>query len=291
MSKTILIALLLTVVVSFLVIKAVLVLDKNTDDTTAQLIQMAQQEAQQQTEEKPQETTQTSQPAQAQTETSPQTTQEPQTQTQSSEEDKETVYKMLDFDRRLILNVGEQGKENCSIFCLGYARAILDGSFNVNPYDYWDDGAVWRDAGFADIAGTDSLDTVLKKAYDQIDSGRPVIIYTKGTYGTTVTDKPQQRSASEHFILLIGFKADADYNNLRASDFYAVDPANAYKSTAENYIPWIEMADEAPAIMVNEYALFTPSDQSSRVKTCLAHADSVRWDTSLSYPINPDYVQ
>ena len=286
MSKTILIALLLTAAVTFLVIKAVFVLDKNSDDPSAQLMQMTQENTQDKSEEKQDEPDPSSQ-----TQTTPQTVAEQQPQTQSAEEEKETVYKMLDFDRRLILIIGEQGKENCSIFCLAYAKAILDGSFNVNPYDYWDDGAVWSAAGFHDIAGKDPLDEVLKKAYDQIDSGRPAIIYTSGTYATTVTDKPQDRSASEHFVLLIGFRKNADRNDLKASDFYGIDPANAYKSTERNYIPWVTLTDTAPAKMLEEYALFVAVDQSAHVKTCIAHADSVRWDTSLSFPINPDYVQ
>ena len=286
MSKTILIALLLTAAVTFLVIKAVFVLDKNSDDPSAQLMQMTQENTQDKSEEKQDEPDPSSQ-----TQTTPQTVAEQQPQTQSAEEDKETVYKMLDFDRRLILNIGEQGKENCSIFCLAYAKAILDGSFNVNPYDYWDDGAVWSAAGFHDVAGKDPLDEVLKKAYDQIDSGRPAIIYTSGTYATTVTDKPQDRSASEHFVLLIGFKKNADRNDLKASDFYGIDPANSYKSTERNYIPRVTLTDTAPAKMLEEYALFVADDQSAHVKTCIAHADSVRWDTSLSFPINPDYVQ
>ena len=149
-----------------------------------------------------------------------------------------------------------------------------------------------------DVMGPDAmilvfnpLDEVLKKAYDQIDSGRPAIIYTSGTYATTVTDKPQDRSASEHFVLLIGFKKNADRNDLKPSDFYGIDPANAYKSTERNYIPWVTLTDTAPAKMLEEYALFVAVDQSAHVKTCIAHADSVRWDTSLSFPINPDYVQ
>lgn len=281
MSKTILIALLLTVAMTFLVIKAVFILDKNSEDTSAEIIEMSQDD----TKEKQEETA-----VPAQTQEVQQIPQES-IQVENVEEDKETVYKMLDFDRRLILNIGEQGKENCSIFCLGYARAILDDSFNVNPYDYWNDGAVWREAGFRDIAGTDPLDVVLKKAYDQIYSGRLAIIFTSGIYATTMTDKPQERSASEHFVLLIGFRADADYNDLKPSDFYGVDPANAYKSTERNYIPWVVLTDSAPAKMLDEYALFVPDDPNEHVKTCLAHLDSVRWDNSLSHPINPDYVQ
>ena len=58
------------------------------------------------------------------------------------EEDSQQVYRMLDFDRRYVLSIGEQDDYTCSIYCLAYARAILDNNVNVNPYDYWDDGSV-----------------------------------------------------------------------------------------------------------------------------------------------------
>ena len=52
----------------------------------------------------------------------------------------EGVYKVLDFDRRLILKIGPQDESLCSIFCLAYARAILDNDYSSNPYDYYDVG-------------------------------------------------------------------------------------------------------------------------------------------------------
>ncbi len=203
----------------------------------------------------------------------------------------DNVYKMLDFDRRLILKIGQQEDETCSIYCLGYARAILDNNYSVDPYRYWDDGAVWRDAGFKDIASSDPLDKVLKKAYDELDRGRPAIIYTTGAYGVTLTDKPQERSASEHFIVLLGYRANADYDNLKASDFYSADPANAYRLTEENYVPWIILKDGAPSLMLNEYALFVPEDPDVHVDVCLAFPDTVKWESESKEIIHPDYYQ
>ena len=203
----------------------------------------------------------------------------------------DNVYKMLDFDRRLILKVGQQEEETCSIYCLAYARAILDSNYSVDPYRYWDDGAVWREAGFRDIASTDPLDKVLVKAYEELDKGRPAIIYTTGTYGVTLTEKPQERSAYEHFILLLGYRANADKDNLKPSDFYGADPASSYKGTEENYVPWIRLEDEAPSLMLNEYALFVPEDPDVHVMTTYAYPDTVRWESESKEIITPNYFQ
>ncbi|MBR4484279.1 MAG: hypothetical protein IKO97_03650, partial [Erysipelotrichaceae bacterium] len=90
----------------------------------------------------------------------------------------EDVYKMLDFDRRLILRIGVQDESLCSIFNLAYARAILDNNERVDPYDFYDgEGAVWRWADFEDIALDLPLEKVLQRAYDEINAGRPSIFY------------------------------------------------------------------------------------------------------------------
>ena len=196
---------------------------------------------------------------------------------------------MLDFDRRLILNVGQQDPEICSIFCLAYGKAILDNDYQANPYDYYDgDGAVWRWAGFEDIALSDPLDTALQRAYDEINAGRPVIFFVSDTYAYTATDKPASRSAWQHYVLLIGYKKDADYKHLKPSDFYAVDPTAGYRSNDENYIPWVVLSDEAPETVSGEYALYAYRESDKHVDVCDAYADTARWDDEGSEAIYPE---
>ena len=200
------------------------------------------------------------------------------------------VFRMLDFDRRLILSVGEQDDYVCSIFCLAYARAILDEDYKADPYDYWDDGAVWRWADYGDIAGDDPLKKVLQSAYDKIEEGVPVLFYVDGTYAYTVSETPQPRSSEEHFVLIIGYKKDADYENLKPSDFYAADPSAGYKGSEDAYMPWCTLTDDSPLKVNGEYALYAPVDLYKYVKTCDAYADTCRWDMERSEPIYPNYL-
>ena len=276
MKKLIILAILLTIAICFLTYKIYFPKQDNKEDNTTTFVN--------DTEENDQNSDQKE-------DTSEFISTENDKDSRSDNIDTEGVFKMLDFDRRLILKVGQQDDYTCSIYCLAYARAILYNNSDVDPYDYWNDGAVWSAAEFTDLASTNPLDKVLKTAYEQLNKGRPVIIYTSGIYAATPTEKPQQRSADEHFVLLIGYKLSADPENLRPSDFYGADPAAGYKSTEENYIPWIILTDEAPELMLDEYALFAPVDENIHVNTCLAYADTVRWDADLSEAIHPDYVK
>ena len=203
----------------------------------------------------------------------------------------EGVYKMLDFDRRLILSVGVQDKSLCSIFSLAYARAILDNNYSSDPYDYYDgDGAVWYLADFEDIAHSDPLIKVLQKAYDQIDKGRPTVFYVDGEYATTAGRKQPDRISDQHFVLIIGYRMNADYNNLKASDFYVVDPTGGY-CYEKGCIPWATLTDSAPKLMEKEYALFADSNVKRHVGTCIATIDDVAWDADMSKPIYPNYFK
>lgn len=202
----------------------------------------------------------------------------------------EGVYKMLDFDRRLVLSIGPQDESLCSIFCLAYARAILDNNYSSDPYDYYDgDGAVWYWAEFEDIAHSDPLKDVLKKAYDEIDKGRPTVFYVTGEYGTTIGKDQADRISGQHFVLIIGYKMSADYNSLKPSDFYVADPTGGY-CYENGCIPWATLTDNSPELMDKEYALFTDSDKNKHVDTCLSYADTVTWDNDLSKPLFPNYV-
>ena len=202
------------------------------------------------------------------------------------------LYHMLDFDRRLILKVGQQDKYLCSIFCLAYARAILDDNLKSDPYDYYDgDGAVWRWADYEDIALDDPLEKVLQKAYDELKAGRPVILFVSGQYAHIPDHEEYSRTTGDHYILLIGYREDADYKKLKASDFYAADPTRGYSDSKDTFMPWVVLTDEAPTTINGEYALYAYTDQQKKVPTCLAYADNCTWDSDLKKPIAPDYKE
>ena len=207
-------------------------------------------------------------------------------------EDIENGFKMLDFDRRLILKIGQQDNYLCSIFNLAYARAILDNDYNVDPYDYYDgEGAVWHLADYEDIAYNDPLLTVLQRAYDEINNGRPTLFYVSGNYGKTVTSETADRNSGEHFILIIGYKLSADYDNLKPSDFYTADPSGGYcYMNNEGCLPWVILTDDAPLKIANEYALYASSNKKKGVATCIAYIDTSTWNADLSKPIYPNYV-
>ena len=206
------------------------------------------------------------------------------------DDDPRQLYKMLDFDRRLILTVGEQDRNVCSIFCLAYARAILDSNDRSDPYAYYDgDGAVWRWAEYEDIASSDPLLTVLQRAYDEIDAGRPTIFFVSGVYAYTAGEVKGSRTSADHYVLLIGYKADADYKALKPSDFYAADPSAGYCCDIETHIPWVVLSDDAPELTSGEYALYASNEPEDHVKTCLAYADTCAWSADLSKPIYPEY--
>lgn len=199
------------------------------------------------------------------------------------------VYRMLDFDRRMILKIGQQDKELCSLFNLAYARSILDGKM-ADPYDYYDgDGAVWYLADYGDIALNDPLPVVLQRAYDEIDAGRPVLLFVSGDYGYTTAQEPVKRISYDHYVLLIGYRMNADYDRLKASDFYAADPSNGYCCSANSYMPWTILSDDAPALVSGEYALYAQIDEDPHVNTCIAYPDKCTWDADISKPIYPEY--
>ena len=200
------------------------------------------------------------------------------------------VYKMLDFDRRLILEIGQQDEYLCSIFNLAYARAILDNEIR-DPYEYYDgDGAVWYLADYEDLALDNDLSTVLQIAYDEIDSGSPVIFFVSGNYGYSASANPVDRISYDHYVLLIGYRMNADYDNLKPSDFYGADPSNGYCCSADSFMPWITLSDDAPELVSGEYALYGQIG-SNKAKTCIAYKDICTWDNDLSEAIYPDYYK
>ena len=201
------------------------------------------------------------------------------------------VYDVLDFDRRLILNIGEQDDwGHCAIYCLAYSQAILYNRNGIDPYTYYDgSGAVWRWADYKDIALDNPLSKVLQLAYDEISKGIPVLFYVGDTYAKTAGHEEVERIASEHYVLLIGYRSNADYDSLKPSDFYGTDPSGGYKNNENAYVPWIILTDDSPKTINGEYALFTSDDTDLKVKVTKAYIDTIHWDDSGNDVIHPNY--
>ena len=152
---------------------------------------------------------------------------------------------VLSFDTSQILSIGNQTAGKCSWYALRYARTILDGK-TCSGSGMWSNGAVWSAAEYSDYSG--NLSNCLTKIYEELSAGHPVIVHLKNTKVSGVS-KHQNRvttyeyhltrngwnevnyphistsSTYGHWVCVVGISPIADPNNLKESDFYALDPA------------------------------------------------------------------
>ncbi len=152
---------------------------------------------------------------------------------------------LLSFDKSQILSIGNQTAGKCSWYALRYARTILDGKVSSGA-GMWSNGAVWSAAGYSDYSG--ELSNYLTKLYEELSSGRPVIVHLKNTTVSGVSKHSNRITTYEyhltqngwnevnyphistsstygHWVCVVGVSPNADPTNLRESDFYALDPA------------------------------------------------------------------
>ena len=135
---------------------------------------------------------------------------------------------LLSFDSQQIVSIGNQTSGRCSWYALRYARTILDGK-PCSGSGMWSNGAVWSAAGYYAYSGSLSgclsrtavsgvskhTNRVTSYEYHLSGSGWKEVNYphiaTSSTYG--------------HWVCVVGISPTADPENLRESDFYALDPA------------------------------------------------------------------
>lgn len=153
--------------------------------------------------------------------------------------------RLLTFDHSQILSIGNQTSGKCSLYALRYARTILDGKV-CSGSGMWSNGAVWSAAGYTGYSGTRA--ECLKKLYSELSAGHPVIVHLKNTTVSGVKRHTNRTSTYEyhltssgwnevnyphiatsstygHWVCVVGISPTADPENLRESDFYALDPA------------------------------------------------------------------
>ncbi len=159
---------------------------------------------------------------------------------QSSQMKEVSGIHLLNFDHSMIAGIGNQTPGRCSLFCLRYARTILDGT-PCSGSGMWSNGANWSAGGYRNFSG--DRDTCLNKLYSELGAGRPVIVHLQNAPGENIcttyeywengsgwkkTRYPHRATSSQygHWVLVAGVSADADPSNLRESDFFALDPAH-----------------------------------------------------------------
>ena len=153
--------------------------------------------------------------------------------------------RLLTFDHSQILSIGNQTSGKCSWYALRYARTILDGRV-CSGSGMWSNGAVWSAGGYTGYSG--DLSACLHTIYNELSAGRPVIVHLKNATVSGVSKHANRTSTYEyhlsgsgwtqvnyphiatsdtygHWVCVVGISPTADPDNLKESDFYALDPA------------------------------------------------------------------
>ena len=153
--------------------------------------------------------------------------------------------RLLTFDHSQILSIGNQTSGKCSWYALRYARTILDGRV-CSGSGMWSNGAVWSAGGYTGYSG--DLSACLHTIYNELSAGRPVIVHLKNTTVSGVNKHTNRTSTYEyhlsgsgwtqvnyphiatsdtygHWVCVVGISPTADPDDLKESDFYALDPA------------------------------------------------------------------
>ena len=133
---------------------------------------------------------------------------------------------VLPYDPADIVAIGNQNESGHTICCpsyaCAYADAVLDGTVNDHSY-YTCSCCTWQDWGGGNSSyrcvGTD--EEVLREAYDQISSGKPVVTHVSWEYG-------------EHWIALIGYQNVTDPDHLTLDNFIALNPSDGAQIVASS---------------------------------------------------------
>ena len=133
---------------------------------------------------------------------------------------------VLPYDPADIAAIGNQNESGHTICCpsyaCAYADAVLDGTVNDHSY-YTCSCCTWQDwgGGNSSYRCVGSDEEVLREAYDQISSGKPVVTHVSWDYG-------------EHWIALIGYQNVTDPDHLTLDNFIALNPSDGAQIVASS---------------------------------------------------------
>ena len=109
------------------------------------------------------------------------------------------------------------GSVYCSVYAISYARAVAGKAPYAEPLKYWKEGAgaVWSWGGMSSKKYS-SQQGALRRVYDEINAGRPAIVYVYGP------------GAVQHYVTVIGYTDVWDVNSLQMGNFQILDPGYGY---------------------------------------------------------------
>lgn len=141
--------------------------------------------------------------------------------------------RFLSFDENEIFNkIGTQGAAQCGVYSVAYGRVILDGKSKFNgKASHQDVANAYNNGSFAwtKWVGMTSSSYGSSKArmnaiWDEVNGkGKPCVVATGS------------KTASNHYVLVVGFRDGATKENLKASDLVVLDPAREGKNILHYY--------------------------------------------------------
>lgn len=127
---------------------------------------------------------------------------------------KQPQKKELTIDKKLINKVGWQTPYTnyCMAYSTAYCRTILDKKIHYYT-EYWSEsrGCLYGKANYKEYTYK-SKEQVLRMVYDQINKGKPCIIYVN------------QSSGGQHYVVAYGYQGVKDPNNMSITNLMIIDP-------------------------------------------------------------------
>lgn len=122
---------------------------------------------------------------------------------------------ITDTNLKLIQNTGLQPNSYaCGCVALAYCRDIIDNSqHSYTEFEYGEGSnlAWWSAANYTEYTHS-NIQKVYKAIYDQINAGKPVVVYVTGG-----------RSTGSHYIAIVGYTGVTDTSNFEEENFLVVD--------------------------------------------------------------------
>lgn len=137
-----------------------------------------------------------------------------------------STSKKLSYNQSQIKQIGPQPKKSsyCSVYAMAYARVVA-GKGVSNPLSFWGSGGAYWGRGGMTSNRCASQQAALKRCYDEINKGKPAIIYVYDAKNAKVG----------HYVTVIGYQNVKNPDALTTSNFIVIDPGFGYELNMGRY--------------------------------------------------------